>query len=108
MHPVARATLAIAIVLPIAALAVHPLCDLYFSCGCQPLWSGAAEHCNIHDPAPPDCPWCAEDRFLGVTALLMLGALAGIAVGLRVSRRALPPILLGFAGYALTSWIASL
>jgi hypothetical protein len=28
----------------------------------HPLWffAGAADHCNIHDPAPPNCPPCAN------------------------------------------------
>jgi hypothetical protein len=103
-----RALLSVAIVLPLATLSLHSVCDLYFACGCEPLWAGAAEHCDVQVAGPPDCPWCVGDRFLGVAVLLALGSLAGIAVGLRASRRALLPILFGFAGYALTSWIASL
>jgi hypothetical protein len=108
VHPVARGILSVAIVLPIAALSIHPVCDLYFDCGCAPLWAGAAEHCDIQTAGPPDCPWCVGDRFTGVAALLLLGALAGIALGLRLSRGIAPPVLFGFAGYTLLSWIASL
>jgi len=41
------------------------LCDLVFDCGCRALWNGAAEACNIHDPVPPHCPWCADGGRLG-------------------------------------------
>ena len=40
-------------------------CDLLFRCGCEALWAGAAEHCNIHNAAPPHCPWCADGGNLG-------------------------------------------
>jgi hypothetical protein len=35
-----------------------PMCGLIFQCGCSYLWSGKDQLCNIHDPAPPHCPWC--------------------------------------------------
>src|SRR5574339_334175 len=35
-----------------------PMCGLIFKCGCSYLWSGRDLQCNIHDPAPPNCPWC--------------------------------------------------
>ncbi len=35
------------------------LCDLIYDCGCRASWAGAADACNIHDPQPPHCPWCA-------------------------------------------------
>lgn len=40
-------------------------CDLLFRCGCEALWAGAAQHCNIHNAAPPHCPWCLDDGILG-------------------------------------------
>ena len=36
-------------------------CDLVFDCGCRAQWAGAAEHCNVHNPSPPHCPWCLGD-----------------------------------------------
>ncbi len=44
----------------LAAMTFHPLCNLVFRCGCAWFFAGAADHCNIHDPAPPDCPPCAS------------------------------------------------
>lgn len=35
------------------------LCDVIYDCGCRPLWSGAAQACNVHAAQPPHCPWCA-------------------------------------------------
>jgi hypothetical protein len=43
----------------LATATFHPLCDLVFRCGCAWFFARAADHCNIHDPAPPDCPPCA-------------------------------------------------
>jgi hypothetical protein len=34
-------------------------CAWFYACGCQSLWAGAAEHCNIHQPHAKHCPWCA-------------------------------------------------
>lgn len=35
------------------------LCATIFQCGCQSLWGGAAEHCNIHIADSRHCPWCS-------------------------------------------------
>ena len=40
-------------------------CDLLYRCGCEALWAGAAMHCNIHNAAPPHCPWCSGEGALG-------------------------------------------
>ena len=40
-------------------------CDLLYRCGCEALWAGAAQHCNIHNAAPPHCPWCVDGGILG-------------------------------------------
>src|SRR5512145_547443 len=34
-------------------------CDLVYQCGCESLWAGAADHCNIHDAESRHCPWCS-------------------------------------------------
>jgi len=36
----------------------HSFCDLQYDCGCLPPYFGATEHCSIHAPTEPDCPWC--------------------------------------------------
>lgn len=46
--------------LTLAGVTFHPLCNLVFRCGCAWFFAGAAEHYNIHDPAPPNCPPCNE------------------------------------------------
>jgi hypothetical protein len=35
------------------------LCGTLYQCGCQSLWAGAAQHCNIHKPGSKHCPWCS-------------------------------------------------
>lgn len=44
----------------LAAATFHPLCNLVFRCGCAWFFAGAADHCDIHDPAPPNCPPCND------------------------------------------------
>jgi hypothetical protein len=44
----------------LTAMTFHPLCNLLFRCGCAWFFAGAAAHCDIHDPAPPNCPPCAS------------------------------------------------
>jgi hypothetical protein len=107
LHPVARSALALAIVVPIAVASIHSLCDLYFDCGCLPLWSGGAEHCDVHTPGPPDCPWCTGDTFRWVQALILLGAVVGIGAGVTWSRRWVTPVLFGLLGSGVMSWIAT-
>lgn len=35
-------------------------CDLFYQCGCQAWWNGAAAQCNIHHTMGPHCPWCLD------------------------------------------------
>jgi len=98
-------------VLAVAQVFFVQYCDLLFDCGCRALWAGADEACNIHNPAPPHCPWCLNGGTYGqwsfgaiviaqalismwpgrfgttraLSALLafpVIGAVAGIAAGL--------------------------
>ena len=56
-----RKTLIIATVATISvSVLMPPVCNLLFSCGCSWLWTSAAAHCNVHNPAPPHCPWCSH------------------------------------------------
>jgi hypothetical protein len=34
-------------------------CDLVYRCGCNSLWNGAAQACNIHSHGNRHCPWCS-------------------------------------------------
>ena len=43
-----------------ASVLMPPVCNLLFKCGCSWLWTTAAAHCNVHNPAPPHCPWCSH------------------------------------------------
>ena len=43
-----------------ASVLMPPVCNLVFKCGCSWLWTTAAAHCNIHNAAPPHCPWCSH------------------------------------------------
>jgi hypothetical protein len=68
----------------LAALFFIDLCDLIFDCGCRSLWAGAADHCNVHDPATPSCPWCTSGRwglYLPMGAILGAQAIALLAPG---------------------------
>jgi len=62
----------------LAAMTFHPVCNLVFRCGCAWFFAGAAVHCNIHDPAPPNCPPCASVAVGAAFGAVLVGAwLAG-------------------------------
>jgi hypothetical protein len=63
---------------------IYNLCHLIFRCGCSWAWAGAASRCNVHNPAPPHCPWCCHGLagFLWVPAII-LPAEAAVILGLR-------------------------
>jgi hypothetical protein len=52
------ARFALPAVLLVTLVMITPLCGLSFDCGCQALWSGAADHCNVNRAGEPHCPWC--------------------------------------------------
>jgi hypothetical protein len=35
-------------------------CNWVYRCGCQSLWAGAAEHCNMHHATGRHCPFCVH------------------------------------------------
>ena len=74
----------------LAALTFHPACHLVFRCGCAWFFAGAADHCDINDPAPPNCPPCAGLAAGIAFSAAMVGAwLAGaraLRAGLRHAR----------------------
>jgi hypothetical protein len=66
-----------------------PLCGFMFKCGCVWNWAGAANHCNIHNPLPPHCPWCAHGNlgFILPAVGLTLGQFVSGLLALRLSGR---------------------
>jgi hypothetical protein len=84
-----------------------PFCGFMFGCGCSFLWSGALSHCNIHNPIPPDCPWCSGPLYLQMIPFLSV-CLAGY-VGIKVTRHFKPPnFLRDTAGGLLFSTVIGL
>ena len=76
-----RRLVVLAIALTATAFTLLPICNALFDCGCTwPMW-GAADHCNIHNPGPPDCPLCASWALGALAAATLFVAYAG-AVGL--------------------------
>ncbi len=61
----------------LAAVAVLPLCNLHFDCGCSWPGLGGWTHCDIHTAGPPDCPWCERPMLFVVS--LLFSAAAGLA-----------------------------
>jgi hypothetical protein len=51
---------AFAVALALSGVFFIDVCALVFGCGCHSLWAGAAIACDVHNPEPPHCPWCAH------------------------------------------------
>ncbi len=69
MNSSAKARFAvISTVLASLGLLMVPFCGALFGCGCTWLWDGAASHCDIYHPGPPDCPWCVHGGIGGIVA----------------------------------------
>jgi hypothetical protein len=62
-------------------------CDLVYQCGCESLWAGAADHCNIHDAESRHCPWCSIGN-AGAFAVwgTIVAAQAAVVFGLKTGR----------------------
>jgi hypothetical protein len=86
-----KRTLCVIILLIVAAVGtmtfMAPLCGFMFKCGCVWNWAGASRLCNIHQPSPPHCPWCAHGKLGYMLPLLglTLGQFGGGLVTLRLS-----------------------
>lgn len=74
-----------AIVAVVAIVGAHPFCNAMFHCGCGLV--SLTAHCNIHDPAPPHCPWCRQPLWFALAGLL---ALAGASLAMRAVARRVP------------------
>ncbi len=86
-------------------------CDFIFDCGCESLWTGKAEHCNIKNASPPHCPWCVENGRYGSAAFGAV-VIAQAALALRpgsLTRRRIALVFLVFpAAGALAGWLTGL
>ncbi len=72
-----RRLVILAVALAGTAFTLLPICNAIFDCGCTwPMW-GAADHCNIHHPGPPDCPLCTNWALGGLAAATLFVAWAG-------------------------------
>jgi hypothetical protein len=58
------------------------LCDLIYNCGCESLWAGQADHCNIHNSGGRHCPWCSigNPGYFGII-LGIVGTQAVVSLG---------------------------
>jgi hypothetical protein len=73
------------VVLAVTIVFRYPLCHQVFRCGCETMWGGAAEHCNVHAKAGEHCPWC-DDRRLGTLGFALTLAAQATAFALVRSR----------------------
>lgn len=66
-------------------VALLPICDLLFGCGCDWPWAGGITHCNIFEEGKPHCPWCIYPRTadLSLATLLVAQAIGAWAVARR-------------------------
>jgi hypothetical protein len=79
-------------------------CDLVYQCGCESLWAGAADHCNIHDPDSRHCPWCSIGKGVYAVWGVIVATQAGVTFGWR-GLGLLPRILLALAAFPVTGGI---
>ena len=87
--PGRRLALEAAIAVVLTAATFHPVCNAVFRCGCAWFFAGGASHCDILDPAPPNCPPCASAAAgAAFSAVLVAGWLALVHAARRLSRAA--------------------
>lgn len=79
----------------VAIVFLYPLCGLAFRCGCEAMWMRAAEHCNVHRPGGPHCPWCEHVALGGMGFVLTLALQASAYV--YAWRRSRSGLAAGFA-----------
>ena len=72
----------------LSALTFHPICNLVFRCGCVWFFAGGDAHCDVHDPAPPNCPPCTSMLAGAAFAAAIFGAWLGAARAARAAMRA--------------------
>ncbi len=88
-------------------VALLPLCNLLFGCGCDWPWAGGIAHCNIFDEGKPHCPWCIYPRTADLSLASMLFAQAfGAWVVARRGTGLLAPLAGGVFGGAAAAIVA--
>lgn len=88
---------------------IYNVCHLLFRCGCTYVWAGAADHCNIHVPNVPHCPWCSHGLGAfagGLVPLLGVEALALVRLRRRPVGIRLLAAVIGFFAVAALSALA--
>ena len=88
-------------------VALLPLCDLLFNCGCDWPWSGGVDHCNVYRPGDRHCPWCVHPWTADASLAFLLGAQAFGAWALaRRHRGWVAPLVGGACGGAAAAVVA--
>ena len=72
----------------LTAATFHPVCDLVFRCGCAWFFAGGSAHCDVNDPAPPNCPPCTDAAAgAAFAAALVAGGLLAARAARLAARR---------------------
>ena len=93
-----------------ASVLMPPVCHLLFKCGCSWLWTTAAAHCNIHNAAPPHCPWCSHGAigyYLPYAGFILGQFLAG-ALALRLTGHMVLSVLMTVAAILPVGYLMGL
>lgn len=102
-------------VLLFTGVMLTPLCGWAYRCGCEPIWAGAADHCNVNRAGEPHCPWCEQPALAAVgTGLTLLAQVLAFrllrrrgAGALRAGLVALAVLPPAFAASAGLTWLAT-
>jgi hypothetical protein len=116
MNPKTRLHLIVLLIVAIISTMTFmaPLCGFMFKCGCVWNWAGASRHCNIHQPSPPHCPWCAHGKLgytvplVGLTFGQFLGGLLTVRLSSKLFLAALATVLSILPVGFLLGWITIL
>lgn len=108
-----RRVLLFSVALVFSSVFFIDFCAWLFQCGCQSLWAGAEETCNIHIAHSRHCPWCVHPYAGGLAAfgavtLAQIGAMAapfgwGLATRFGLALSALP-LVAGTIGLVQGWW----
>ena len=101
MQRIAKPLIFIAVATVTSVLFIN-FCNLVYQCGCESLWAGAAEHCNIHDAESRHCPWCSIGS---VGAFGVWGAIVAAQAAVTFAWRGIsmvPRALMALAAFPVT------